>query len=221
MPITALPPVPSRQDPANFANEADALLSALPQFVTEANALQTDVNNKQSAANTSANDALNYANNAMASANAAAVSATAASNASSAPKWVSGTNYTEGQCTWSPSTFLTYRAKANITNSTVDPSLTSLWEVLNSEMAKSVTTSTSFTALHNWHYILTGAGLTSVTLPTPSVYMKVRITVANDRDDNLVLKGTSTIMGLNEDCRLDNKFITVTFEYLNNTWRVV
>lgn len=221
MPITQLPNPPSRQNPASFANEADALLSALPQFVTEANALQTDVNNKQIQAADSATASADSAAESAASATSAATSAIAASNASSAPKWVSSTNYTEGQCTWSPSTFLTYRAKANITNSTVDPSLTSLWEVLNSEMAKSVTTSTAFTALHNWHYILTGAGLTSVTLPTPSNYMKVRITVANSRDDNLVLKGTSTIMGLNEDCRLDNKFITVTFEYLNNTWRVV
>lgn len=49
MPITALPTPPSRQDPANFAARGDALLSALPTFVTEANALQTDFNSKQAA----------------------------------------------------------------------------------------------------------------------------------------------------------------------------
>jgi len=50
MPITALPTPPSRQDPASFAARGDALLSALPVFVTEANALQIDVNEKQAAA---------------------------------------------------------------------------------------------------------------------------------------------------------------------------
>ncbi|MDX9843919.1 MAG: hypothetical protein RBT42_09200 [Aquabacterium sp.] len=40
MPMTPLPPVPSRNDPANFSERADALLGALPQFVTEANSLE-------------------------------------------------------------------------------------------------------------------------------------------------------------------------------------
>lgn len=38
MAITPLPPSPSRSDPTNFSDEADALLSALPTFVTECNA---------------------------------------------------------------------------------------------------------------------------------------------------------------------------------------
>jgi hypothetical protein len=38
-PITTLPSPPSRQDPANFADEADAFLGALPDFGDEANAL--------------------------------------------------------------------------------------------------------------------------------------------------------------------------------------
>lgn len=40
MPMTSLPPVPSRNDPANFSERADALLGALPRFVTEANSLE-------------------------------------------------------------------------------------------------------------------------------------------------------------------------------------
>ncbi len=47
MTITALPTPPTRSDPANFAARGDALMTALPTFVTEANALQTDVNAKQ------------------------------------------------------------------------------------------------------------------------------------------------------------------------------
>lgn len=57
MAITALPTPPSRSDPATFAARGDAFLGALPTFVTEANALQTDVNAKQSAAAVSANAA--------------------------------------------------------------------------------------------------------------------------------------------------------------------
>ena len=45
MPITALPTAPSRsQRPADFANQADAFLAALPAFGTEANALAEEVN---------------------------------------------------------------------------------------------------------------------------------------------------------------------------------
>jgi len=220
MPISALPTPPSRSNPAAFANEADAFLGALPTFATEANALAVDVNNKQAAAATNENNSLANANNALASANAAQVSATAASSASNAPKWVSGSNYTEGQCTWSPTTFLTYRAKTNVTGSVVDPALSTVWELLNGEMARETTTSLAFTALHNWHYVLTGAGDVNVTLPTVTGYMRVRVTVANNRDTNMVLRNGSTIMSLAEDCRLDNKNLTATFEYLNNTWRV-
>jgi hypothetical protein len=43
MSITALPDPPSRSDPANFPERADAFMAALPQFATEANALQAEV----------------------------------------------------------------------------------------------------------------------------------------------------------------------------------
>lgn len=223
MAITALPtPVPTRVDPANFATRADAFLTALPNFATEANALATDVNAKQVAAALNETNSLASANASAASATSSATSAIAASNASTAPKWVSGTNYVEGACTWSPTTYLTYRAIAAITGSVVDPSLSTSWSLLNGEMAKSITSSLAFTALHNWHYVLTGAGLVQVTLPaTPSNYMRVRVTVANSRTDNIILRNGSTIMAVAEDCTLDNQFITVTFEYLNTTWRIV
>lgn len=54
MAITPLPDPPSRQDPATFAARADALLAALVTFVTEANALQSDVNTKAASATASA-----------------------------------------------------------------------------------------------------------------------------------------------------------------------
>lgn len=73
MAITALPTPPSRSDPVNFATRGDALLTALPTFVTEANALQTDVNAKQTAAAASANAA--QADRILVQAGAAAVAA--------------------------------------------------------------------------------------------------------------------------------------------------
>lgn len=54
MPMTALPTPPSRQDPTSFAALADALMAALPGFVTEANALQADVSAKQTTASADA-----------------------------------------------------------------------------------------------------------------------------------------------------------------------
>lgn len=44
MAITPLPTPPSTNDPANFATKADALLAALPEFVTETNATAAAMN---------------------------------------------------------------------------------------------------------------------------------------------------------------------------------
>ncbi|MFY2843645.1 phage tail protein [Achromobacter ruhlandii] len=44
MAITSLPTPPSRSDPENFPERADAFMAALPRFATEANALQEHVN---------------------------------------------------------------------------------------------------------------------------------------------------------------------------------
>lgn len=100
MTITALPTPPSRDDPANFASQADTFLAALPTFATEANALASDVNT----------DAAN-----------AASSAAAAAAASGASKWVSGTTYAEGNLVWSPANYYIYRRKSAGAGTT-DPS---------------------------------------------------------------------------------------------------
>ncbi len=47
MAITPLPPAPSRAVPSTFSTLADAFLAALSTFVTEANALETNVNAKE------------------------------------------------------------------------------------------------------------------------------------------------------------------------------
>lgn len=57
MSITTLPPSPSRANPSTFSALADALLGALPTFVTEANALETNVNAKEFSADAAADSA--------------------------------------------------------------------------------------------------------------------------------------------------------------------
>lgn len=81
MTVSALPTPPSPLDtPAEFNTKAFNLLGALPDFVTEANALSTDVNAKSSTATSAASAASSSATSASNSAAAAASSATSASN---------------------------------------------------------------------------------------------------------------------------------------------
>jgi hypothetical protein len=101
MPITALPTPPSRQDPTNFNDRADAFLGALPLFQSEANALQTNVNTSE----------VNSVNS------AAAVLA-----ATNIVKWVSGTTYANGAVVWSPINGLGYRRITVSGSGTTDPS---------------------------------------------------------------------------------------------------
>jgi hypothetical protein len=116
MPISSLPIPPSRQDPTNFNDRADAFLGALPQFQSEANTLQTDVNSKQLLAATSATNA--------------AASELAAANTSGATIWVSGTTYAIGANRFSPINFRTYRRKTAGAGTT-DPSADATnWQLL-------------------------------------------------------------------------------------------
>jgi len=99
--ISTLPTPPSRQDPANFNDRADAFLGALPAFQSQANALSTEVNTR--------------ADNVQAS-------HTAVLAATNITKWVSGTTYAEGAVVWSPINGLGYR-RMIAGAGTTDPSL--------------------------------------------------------------------------------------------------
>lgn len=119
-PIAPLPSPPSRQDPANFANEADAFLGALPTFQSEVNAAGAYIDTKAAEVDSDATSAATSAAN-------AAASAAAASQVASV--WVSGGSYTIGNVRFSPITYSTYRAKTNHSGVTTDPSLdTTNWE---------------------------------------------------------------------------------------------
>lgn len=125
-PISPLPSPPSRQDPANFANEADAFLGALPDFQSEVNAAGTYIDGKAAQAETSATNSANSASAAATSALNAANSATAAANSAASAGgvlWVSGNSYSIGFVVYSPITYQNYRAITNHSGVTTDPSL--------------------------------------------------------------------------------------------------
>jgi hypothetical protein len=69
MAMTALPPAPSRAVPSTFSTLADAFIAALPGFVTEANALETNVNAKEVIAVAAADTASSASAVALAAAN--------------------------------------------------------------------------------------------------------------------------------------------------------
>ncbi len=112
-PISALPPSPSRQDPSNFADEADAFLGALPTFQGETNTAGTYIDGKASEVETDSAAA-------VAAAATASAASTAAQQAANAALWVTGTAYTVGTNVFSPTDFQTYRSKSNFTSNT-DP----------------------------------------------------------------------------------------------------
>lgn len=131
MPISPLPPAPSAADPTNFASKADALLAALPTFITQANALEVNVEASESASAASAAAALSSSNDSAASATDAEASALAAASGSSAPAWISGTTYSVGQVVFSPINHQSYRRITNGTGTT-DPSTdTTNWTILS------------------------------------------------------------------------------------------
>lgn len=80
MAITNLPTPPSRSDPENFAERADAFMAALPRFANEANALQQDVTQSAENAGDAASAAGSSASAAGSSRDAAAASADAAAS---------------------------------------------------------------------------------------------------------------------------------------------
>ncbi len=124
-PISNLPSPPSRQDPANFADEADAFLGALPTFQTEVNASGTYIDGKAAEVDTDAATATTQAGIATTQATNAANSATAAANSAASAGgvlWVSGTSYAVGYVVYSPIDFQNYRC-IQATSGTTDPSL--------------------------------------------------------------------------------------------------
>jgi hypothetical protein len=83
MSITPLPDPPSRSDPTNFPERADAFMAALPQFAEEANVLQEQVNEAAEAVGADATAAAASAGYADGRAGAASASASQAAGSAS------------------------------------------------------------------------------------------------------------------------------------------
>lgn len=147
MAITALPTPPSRSDQsATFVSRSDAFISALPVFVTEANALQIDVNAKQALALISADNAASSEIAAALSAQSSSASAVAAAQVASA--WISGTTYVIGDMRYSPVNFLSYRRKTAGAG-VIDPSTDATnWEPMvgGKQLIRSVRTANALLA---------------------------------------------------------------------------
>ncbi len=115
MPITALPTPPSRNDPANFAERGDAFLAALPTFVTEANALESNVNQKEASATQAAQTATTKASDASTSANTATTKAGEASTSAQTATTKAG------EASASASTAAAKAAEAASSAASIDP----------------------------------------------------------------------------------------------------
>lgn len=143
MAISELPTVPLRSMSAeDFESAAQAFLGALPTFRTEANALGVEISDDAEAA-------------ALSATNASASQAVCQTFAN-VPKWVSGTTYTIGDLTWSPSNQQTYRRRTTGAGTTDPSSDATSWRAITPNMAMPriiITTTDTLDYSDTGHYI--------------------------------------------------------------------
>ena len=198
MTITALPTPPSRANsPSDFSTKADALLGALPQFVTEANALASAVNTDAESANADALTASNAVASAMAAglANAATnasiattqagIATTKAAEAAASAASISGgpvtsvngmTGIITGVATQTGTETLTNKTLTGYTETVYALSGTAIAEANGSIQAKTLSANTTFTeSLADGQSVILGitAGSYSVTWPAGMKWAKV------------------------------------------------
>lgn len=201
-PSIATPPsAPSRSSPSTFATLADAWVAWL-----EAEA--PDISSACSAAYVNASEAY-----------ASAVNAQAAASGVSAALWVSGTTYAIGDVRRSPANGYPYR-RLTAGAGTTDPSADATNWVLAAIFfpSMSIVSGTSATASAWWHYVLTNASATTITLPaSPSAGDVVWVTTANNRTDNVLNRNAKPIMSLAENMTLNTRNGTVQLRYVDAT----
>jgi len=217
--ITLLSTPPSRADPANFRARADTHHAELPVFVVEANALAAGANLDAANASASAASASISQSSAIASANAAQLS-------TGVTKWVSGTSYTDGQVTWAPSNYQSYRRKGAGAGTTDPASDAANWALLPMVPIWVIKTA-NYTAVNGESVMAnTTASAFSITLPaSPSVNNRVLISdyAGTFWTNNLTLvRNGSKIQGLDEDyiCNISHETRYLTFIDATQGWRV-
>lgn len=201
------PTAPSRASPSTFAPRSDAWVSWFEDWAP-------DFGNAAVATAANAQESLAHATSAL-----------AAANSVGAALWVSGTTYAIGDVRRSPANGYPYR-RLTAGAGTTDPSADATSWVLAALYYPSmlVVTGSSATASPWWHYVLTSASLTTLTLPaSPAAGDVVWVTVANDRADNVVNRNGNRIMTLLENMTLNVRQGTVMLRYVNSTkgWTIV
>lgn len=238
--VTPLPtPVPSRQDPANFATRADEFLSALPTFGTELNLVAGEVNTNASDASTAATTATTQAGIATNAANTATTQAgiatTAATNAdTSRSQSETAALAAEGYRDEAALSALSASNDAAATAALLDSIAGGPVASINGETgvvtldasdvgaapAFTDTTTTVSKTLSNMERCSVTASGKTITLPaTPANGWEVTVMVG-DFVDTIINRNGQTIMGISENMTIDKPNVGVTFLFAS-TWRII
>lgn len=195
--VTDLPTPPTRTDPANFDTRADALMTALPQFVTELNVLGGDVETAFEACQISDLSAQTYANAAAESANFTQYSAVATYNFPDTVATTTGDTY---RCIGS-------------SVSGVDPVTDggTNWKLLTFPGSGLWITKTGAYSIADFERVfvnLTGGSFT-ITLPSAPTWGMDRVWISDigetisSTNVLTIARGGNPIMGLNEDMTVE------------------
>ncbi len=145
--IRTLAKIPLRSQPSTFSENMEDLLSNLPGWTTEVNAVGGEVSANAATAVEKAAISVTQAGIATTQAEIAVQAAEGAVAAADVVKWVSGTTYAQGDCVWSPADFQTYRRITNGAGTTDPSDDPSNWTALTISMLLNKESRTSNTAL--------------------------------------------------------------------------
>ena len=194
--VTDLPTPPTRTDPTNFDTRADALMTALPQFVTEINVLGGDVETAHEACLLADLSAAGYAAQASSSANFTEYSA------------VATYDYPDTVSTTTGDTYRCIGTSVTGVNPVTDGGTN--WKLLTFPGSGLWITKTGAYSIAPFERVfvnLTGGSFT-ITLPSP-VWGISRVWISdigetiNSTDVLTIARGGNPIMGINEDMTVE------------------